>query len=182
MRMNIMLMIAVAVLNAASVYASPVTTQQPAEYPQDLSIENMQIISTEHTADYLAKTGGIASPEGAYRKVAGNWTFELRDQNSRPVGDLNLQLFQTGGVIFGKGVLKNGLREQPATADGSLVEGNTMILNAVALEDTFLFSLKINIGSNNGISGSFKLYMPGGAAPLEGVVEGGSSEPRGFSN
>lgn len=182
MRLNIILVLAVAMLNVAAVWASPVITQQPSDYPQDLSIENMQIASTEHTSEYLAKTSGVASPEGTYRKVAGNWTFELRDQSSRPIGDLNLQLFQTGGIVFGKGALKNGLREQPATADGSLLEGNTLILNAVTLEDTYLYSLSINIGSSNRISGSFKLYKPGGAAPLEGIVEGGSSEPRGFSN
>lgn len=182
MRPNILIALAVAILDLAAVWAAPVITQQPSEYPQDLSIENMQIVSTEHTSDYLAKASGAASPEGAYRKVAGNWTFELRDQSARPVGDLDLQLFQTGGILFGRGVLKNGLREQPATADGSLVEGNTMALNAVTLEDTNLYSLSINIGSNNLISGSFKLYKPGGAVPLEGNVEGGSSEPRGFSN
>lgn len=184
MRINSTILLAVAVLVVSltiAVQASPVTVTPPTEYPQDLSADNMQIASTEHTADYLAKTGGIASPEGSYRNVAGNWTFELRDQRSRPIGDFNLQLFQAGGVVFGKGVLKNGLREQIATADGSLLEGNTMILNAVPLEDTNLYVLSINIGSGNSTSGSFKLFTPGGDAPSTGTIYGGSNEPRGFS-
>ena len=95
---------------------------------------------------------------------------------------LDLQLFQAGGVIFGKGVLKNGLREQPATADGSLLEGTTMILNAVPLEDNNLYALSINIGSGNTTSGSFKLFTPGVDTPMTGSIYGGSNEPRGFSN
>ncbi len=184
MRINGMVLLAAAVFAAyiaTTVNASPVTVIQPTEYPQDLSADNMQIASTEHTSEYLAKTGGIAGPEGSYRNVAGNWTFELRDLRSRPIGDFNLQLFQAGGVVFGKGVLKNGLREQPATADGSLLERNTMILNVVPLEDTSLYVLSINIGSGNTTSGSFKLFTPGVDTPSTGTINGGSSEPRGFS-
>ncbi|MFB3765068.1 MAG: hypothetical protein ACE14P_07445 [Methanotrichaceae archaeon] len=185
MRHNNIILLAVAVLAtclAATVYAAPVIVQQPTEYPLDLSADSMQIVSTEHTADYLARTSGAASSLGSYRNVAGNWTFELRDQRSRPIGDLILHLYQAGGVVFGKGVLKNGLREQPATADGSLLEGITMVLNAVTLEDTNLYVLSINIGSGNATSGSFKLYTPAGGDPLMGTIYGGSNEPRGFSD
>jgi hypothetical protein len=185
MRLNSIILIAVTVLAtclALAVHAAPpVIIQQPTEYPQDLSADNLQIVSTEHTAEYLAKTGGIASPLGSYRNVAGNWTFELRDQRSRPIGDLNLQLFQTGGIVFGKGVLKNGLREQPTTADGSLLQGDTMILNAVTLDDINLYALSITFGIGNTTSGSFKLYMPGKGSPLTGTIYGGGNEPRGFS-
>ncbi len=186
MRFNGLVLLAAAlfILGIAAQAAPSKIIQQPTEYPMDLSAGNMEIVSTEHTAEYLAKTGdaAAANPEGAYRSLAGNWTFELRDQGSRPIGNLNLQLYQVGGVIFGKGALKNGLREQPATADGSLLEGNTMILNAVTLDDTNLYALSININSNNGASGSFKLYTPAGGAPFEGTVYGGSNEPRGFTN
>lgn len=180
---SVLLLMAVVCLVSAASAAPPKQIVEPTDVPVDLSSGNMQIASTEHTAEYLAKTGGTAqpSPEGSYRNVAGNWTFELRDLRSRPIGNIDLQIFQYGGTLFGKGVLRNGLREQPATADGALVEGNTMTLNVISLEDTNLYVLSINIDDSNITSGSFKMFTPAGGEPLTGSIYGGRNEPRTFS-
>ncbi len=184
MRFSSVLLLAVMVCLASVAAASPQNIVQLEPTGMDLSSGNMQIVSTEHTAEYLARTGGTAQPgaEGTYRNVAGNWTFELRSSSSRPMGNIDLQIFQYGGTLFGKGIQKNGLREQPATVEGALVEGNTMILNVISLEDTDLYTLSINIAGGNTTSGSFKLFTPAGGEPQTGSIYGGKNEPRGFSN
>lgn len=181
---SILLLMVIVCLVIAVQAAPPKQIVQPTDVPVDLSSGNMQIVSTEHTAEYLARTGGVAqpSPDGTYGNVAGNWTFELRDLRSRPIGDIDLRLYQYGGTLFGKGIFKNGLREQPATADGALIEGNTMTISVISLEDTSLYVLSINIANSNTTSGSFKMFTPAGGEPLTGSIYGGRSEPRTFSS
>ncbi len=143
-----------------------------------------RIASTEHTPEYLAKTGGVAQPDlygYPYWNAAGNWTFELRDQRSKPVGNIDLQLFQMGNILFGRGAFSEGLRQQPATAEGALMEGNSMTLNVVSLDDVNLYRLSINIGNRNTTSGSFIIFTPAGSTPVQGSIYGGRNEPRTFS-
>ena len=143
-----------------------------------------RIVSTEHTAEYLAKTGGVTQTDlyGSYWKAAGNWTFELRDNNKmRPLGDIDLRLFQAGNEIFGTGIFREGLRQQPVTADGYLAEGNAMVLSVVSLEDVYLYKLIINSNNGNTTSGSFSIFTPAGGAPVTGTIYGGRNEARTFS-
>jgi hypothetical protein len=144
-----------------------------------------RIVSTEHTAEYLAQTGGIVQPDITgypYWNAAGNWSFELMGSNKmRPLGDIDLRLFQVGNLLFGKGTFSEGLRQQPVTADGYLSEGNSIVLNVVSLEDVYLYRLNINSDNGNTVSGSVNIFTPAGGAPLTGTIEGGRNEARTFS-
>lgn len=139
-----------------------------------------RIVSTEHTSEYLAKTGGAVPPEIAgysYWNAAGNWTFRLLDNNKmRPLGDIDLRLFQVGGVLLGKGILSEGLRQQQVTAEGYVAEGNIMVLSVVSLEDVHLYRLNINSDNSKTVSGSFYIFTPAGGEPIKGTVEGGRNE------
>jgi hypothetical protein len=144
-----------------------------------------RIVSTEHTADYLAKTGGIIDPDITgypYWNAAGNWSFELQDSSKmRPLGDIDLRLFQTGNLLFGKGIFSEGLRQQPVTADGYLAEGNSIVLNVVSLEDVNLYRLVINSNNPRSVSGTLYIFTPDGSETIKGSIGGGKNEPRAFS-
>ncbi len=139
-----------------------------------------RILSTEHTAEYLAKTGGAVQPGIAgysYWNAAGNWTFQLKDNNKmRPLGDIDLRLFQVGDALFGKGIISEGLRQQQVTADGYVAEGNYMVLSVVSLEDVNLYRLTATSDNGDTISGSFNIFTPAGGEPTTGTVEGGRNE------
>ncbi len=185
---SILLLIALACFSAASMAALAQQNQQV----DPLGMGSWErIVSTEHTADYLAKTGGAVLPDITgypYWNAAGNWSFELMDNNKmRPLGNIDLRLYQVGSLLFGKGVLSEGLRQQPVTVDGYLSEGNSMILNVVSLEDVSLYRLAINgnnansANSANSISGTLYIFTPAGGEPVSGSVGGGKNEPRTFS-
>lgn len=139
-----------------------------------------RIVSTEHTSEYLAKIGGTVQPDTVgypYWNAVGNWTFQLKDNNKmRPLGDIDLRLFQIGDVVFGKGIISEGLRQQPVTADGYIAEGNSMVLSVVSLEDVYLYRLNIKSDNDNTISGSFNIFKSTGGQPVTGAVEGGRNE------
>ncbi len=144
-----------------------------------------RIVSTEHTSEYLAKTGGVVLPDVTgypYWNGAGNWSFELLDSNKmRPLGDIDVRIFQVGNLLFGTGVYSEGLRQQPVTADGYLAEGNSMVLNVVSLEDVYLYRLTIDSSNQNSISGTLYIFAPAGGEPIKGTVAGGKNEARTFS-
>jgi hypothetical protein len=166
---------------AAQAKAPIINSTSPA--PLDLSPENMKIVSTEHTAEYLAKTGGLAEPSSlAAGSVSGNWSFDLRDAGDRPVASMDLRLFQAGNVVFGSGSLKAFVQNiQAITAYGSLMEVNTLILGVVSLEDVNLYRLTINNVDTNAISGTFNAYSSNGGEPLIGTISGGRNVPRSLS-
>ena len=179
---NILLMLAAIACIMVGAYASPTPTViEPAG--MDLSLGGMQISDPEHTAQYLEMTGGTAKPglQAYGRNLAGNWSFELRDMKSVPVGDIELRLYQSEAAIFGTGVFKQGLNQQIATAEGSLLEGNAMILNVVSLDNVFLYRMTLNSADGNSTSGAFTLYLPTGEAPVKGTVSGGRSDERRIS-
>jgi len=142
-----------------------------------------RIVSTEHTAEYLAKTGGLA--QGDYLatavNVAGNWSFELTDQKSRPAGKIDLRLFQTGSVLFGTGLFKSGLSSTHVTANGYLADGNAMVLGVVSYENSNLYQLFVDSSTSGTAGGSFRAFSPAGGEPLQGTIFGGRNEPRTFS-
>jgi len=149
----------------------------------DLSLDGMQISDPEHTAEYLEMTGGTAKPglQAYGRNLAGNWSFALRNQKSVPIGDIELRLYQSEAALFGTGVFKQGLNRQMATAEGSLLEGNAMILNVVSLDNVFLYRMTLNSADGNSTSGDFTLYLPTGEAPVKGTISGGRSDERRIS-
>jgi hypothetical protein len=179
---NILLMLAAIACIMVGAYASPTPTViEPAG--MDLSLGGMQISDPEHTAQYLEMTGGTAKPglQAYGRNLAGNWSFELRDMKSVPVGDIELRLYQSEAALFGTGVFKQGLNQQIATAEGSLLEGNAMILNVVSLDNVFLYRMTLNSADGNSTSGAFTLYLPAGEAPVKGTIFGGRNDERRIS-
>jgi len=179
---SILLMLAAIACIMVGAYASPTPTViEPAG--MDLSLGGMQISDPEHTAQYLEMTGGTAKPglQAYGRNLAGNWSFELRDMKSVPVGDIELRLYQSEAALFGTGVFKQGLNQQIATAEGSLLEGNAMILNVVSLDNVFLYRMTLNSADGNSTSGAFTLYLPTDEAPVKGTVSGGRSDERRIS-
>jgi hypothetical protein len=179
---KIMLMLAAIAFIMVGAYASP-TPRVIVPAGMDLSLDGMQISDPEHTSEYLEKTGGTALPglQTYGRNLAGNWSFELRNMKSLPVGDIELRLYQSEAAIFGTGVFKQGLNRQMATAEGSLLEGNAMILNVVSQDSVFLYRMTLNSADGNSTSGAFTLYLPTGEAPVKGTVSGGRSDWRRIS-
>ena len=156
--------------NAA--YAAPVIINTTGPAPLDLSPENMQIVSIEHTAEYLAKTGLGDTGGVAAFNASGGWTIELRTTDNKPVGRMNLRLFQVGNLVFGTGTLDTYSNSaQTITAYGATVEGNSISLAVVSLEAVNLYRLAINNANSNDLSGSFNAYSSKGAA-LTGILTG----------
>jgi len=179
---KIILMLAATAFIMVSAYASP-TPKVIVPAGMDLSLDGMQISDPEHTAAYLEKTGGTAQPglQTYGRNLAGNWSFELKNMKSLPIGDIELRLYQSEAALFGTGVFKQGLNRQMATAEGSLLEGNAMILNVVSQDSAFLYRMTLNSADGNSTSGAFTLYLPTGEAPVKGTVFGGRSDERRIS-
>ncbi|MCX6678725.1 MAG: hypothetical protein NTU95_12405 [Methanothrix sp.] len=179
---NILLMLAAMACIIAGACAAP-TPRVIEPEGMDLSLDGMQIADPEHTAEYLEMTGGTARPglQAYGRNLAGNWSFELRDLKSVPVGDIELRIYQSEAALFGTGVFKQGFNQQIATVEGSLLEGNAMILNVVSLDNAFLYRMTLNSADGNSTSGSFTLYLPSGEAPVKGTVSGGRSDERRIS-
>lgn len=152
--------------------AAPVVPPTGPE-PLDLSPDNLNIVSPEHTAEYLAKTGGLAVPGGASMNASGNWSFELRDAGAKPLATMNMQLFQAGNQVFGKGFLRPfGQNDQTITAYGTFSDGNSMGLAVISLEDVSLYRLAVNGADLSNLAGSFTAYSSSGGVPLTGMLSG----------
>ena len=162
--------------------AAPVFINTSGPAPLDLSPENMNIVSTEHTAEYLATVGGLGVAGGmAAFNATGGWSFDLRDDADKPVASIDLKLFQAGNLVFGKGtIMSYGKQDQAITAYGSIAEGNSMNLAAVSLDDVSLYRLVINNANTNTISGNFNAYSSNGAT-LAGILSGGRNVQRQLS-
>ncbi len=163
--------------------AAPVFINTTGPAPLDLSPENMNIVSTEHTAEYLAKVGGLGETGGiAAFNASGGWSFDLRDYANKPVASIDLLLFQVGNMVFGKGtIMSYGKQDQAITAYGSIAEGNSMNLAAISLDDVSLYRLVINNANTNAVSGNFNAYSSKGGAPLAGILSGGRNVQRQIS-
>jgi hypothetical protein len=152
--------------------AAPVIINTSGPAPLDLSPENMQIVSTEHTAEYLAKTGLGDTGVIAAFNASGGWTIDLRTTDNKPVGRMNLRLFQVGNLVFGTGSLDTfGNSAQTITAYGTTAEGNSLSLAVVSLEAVDLYRLAINNANTIEVSGSFNVYSSNGSA-LAGILTG----------
>src|SRR5512136_1073420 len=160
------------ILACFACHAAPIIVNTSGPAPLDLSPENMQIVSTEHTAEYLEKTGlGDAGRMAAFNG-SGGWTIDLRTIDNKPVGRMNLRLFQVGNLVFGTGSLDTfGNSAQTITAYGTTAEGNSLSLAVVSLEAVDLYRLAINNAKTIEVSGSFNAYSSNGSA-LAGLLTG----------
>jgi hypothetical protein len=177
-RNGIVKLLMVLVCLAAAADAAPIVKQTQVIDP--LGADSiMSMPDPEHTAEYYAKMGWLAGG-GAQSSldVSGNWTFELRTLDDKPFGNIDLRLYQYGSLVYGVGALRSGLDSQPVSADGSLAETSTLFLGVVLLQGPELYRFKVGMG-DNGVSGSFEAYGPYGMR--EGIVRGGTNEPRGIS-
>ncbi|HQF16916.1 MAG: hypothetical protein A4E45_01547 [Methanosaeta sp. PtaB.Bin039] len=143
--------------------------------PGDVLGENlgwMDISSTEHTGEYLAKTGGATGSATAYSMydVRGNWSMELRNLNDKIVGSMRLTLTQIGTIVFGAGTMPVEGSNQLITANGAITEG-TMSLAVVSYPQLTLFQMRLPI-SDNRTDGNFDAYSSAGGVPLQGRVIG----------
>ncbi|VVB65133.1 Uncharacterised protein [uncultured archaeon] len=173
----------VVLLACIAAQAAPVIINTSGPAPLDLNPENMNIVSTEHTAEYLAKVGGLGETGGiAAFNASGGWSFDLRDYANKPVASLDLLLFQAGNMVFGKGTIMSfGKQHQAITAYGSLVEGNSMNLAVVSLDDVSLFRMVVNNANTNAASGNFNAYSSKGGASMAGILSGGRNVQRQLS-
>lgn len=145
---------------------------------EDASLGWMNIGSTEHTGEYLAKTGSATGSASAYTSIdtRGNWTFELRSLDEKPVATIWLNLVQIGTIVFGAGTMGT---DQIATANGAIVE-NTLTLNVVSYPSVNLFQMRLNI-AGNATDGSFDYYSSTGGSVIQGKVSGEKDIPRTLS-
>lgn len=164
----------VVLLACFAAQAAPVIINTSGPAPLDLNPENMNIVSTEHTAEYLAKTG-LGEAGGILTfNASGGWSLDLRTMDNKPVGLMNIRLFQVGNLVFGTGTLDtsgNSAQTQTVTAYGTTAEGNSISLAVVSLEAINLYRLAINNANSNDLSGSFNAYSSNGAS-LTGVLTG----------
>jgi hypothetical protein len=169
---SIGVLFSVMLLACITAQAAPVIINTSGPAPLDLNPENMNIVSTEHTAEYLAKTGLGDTGGIAAFNASGGWTIDLRTTDNKPVGRMNLRLFQVGNLVFGTGTLDTfGTNAQTITAYGTTSEGNSISLAVVSLEAVNLYRLAINNANTIDISGSFNAYSSKGAA-LTGILTG----------
>jgi hypothetical protein len=178
MKKNVVVKLLIAlVCLAAAAEAAPIVKRDQVIDP--LGTESlMSMPDPEHTAEYYAKMGWLAG-DGAQTSlnVSGNWTFELRTRDEKPLGNIDLRLYQYGSLVYGIGALRAGFESQPVTADGSLAE-MTLYMGVVSPQGPELYRFRVGV-DGNGAPESFEVYGPYGMR--EGIVRGGRNEPRGFS-
>jgi hypothetical protein len=180
MKWEAILIFLVLLISFGAVAAPIVQQTEPA--PMDLNPDNLNIVSTEHTAEYLAKTGGLAVPGSVSMNASGNWSFELRDAGAKPMASMGVQLFQAGNQVFGKGFLRPfGQNDQTITAYGTFSEGNSMALAVISLEDVSLYRLAVNGADPSNLAGSFTAYNSSGGVPLTGMLFGKREVSRSLS-
>jgi hypothetical protein len=179
----IRVLFSVVLLACFAAQAAPVFINTSGPAPLDLSPENMNIVSTEHTGEYLAKAGSLGDTGGiAAFNAAGGWSFDLRDNANRPVASIDLTLFQASNLVFGKGTISSyGNQDQVVTAYGSIIEGNSMNLAVISLDDVSLYRLAVNNANTNTASGNFNAYSSKGGASLAGILSGGRNVQRQLS-
>ncbi|MGB9901431.1 hypothetical protein [Methanothrix sp.] len=141
----------------------------------------MNIVSPEHTAEYLAKTGGATGSATAYTSIdlRGNWSFELRTLDEKMVGTVNLNLAQIGTWVFGAGTVRGS--NAIATANGAIVD-NMLTLNIVTYPNVEFYNARFNQIGDEGRSatGYFEAYSPSGSMP-SGRITGKKDVPRTLS-
>lgn len=98
------------------------------------------------TSKIVADVPGI-SPAN----VAGNWSIGLSDGQT-----IELDLFQSGARIFGRGILASAPTAERASTSGT-VDGKSMILNVVPESGTMLYVISLDI-SGLDLSSSYTLY------------------------
>ncbi|MCQ8902612.1 MAG: hypothetical protein NQU42_00735 [Methanothrix sp.] len=158
-------------------------TSTPTQYNDSLGegLGWMNIVSPEHTAEYLAKTGGATGSATAPTNIdlRGNWSFELRTLDEKMVGTVNLNLAQIGTVVFGAGTVRG--YNAIATANGAIVD-NMLTLNIVTYPNVVYYQARIDKigGGGTSAAGHFDAYSPSGES-LQGTIRGEKDVPRTLS-
>lgn len=82
---------------------------------------------------------GKITANTAVTNVAGRWHLELSEGRS-----IDLDLFQLGERIFGRGSLSSGTASQPATASGSVLR-SSIIIDVVTENATELYAISLDM-------------------------------------
>ncbi len=151
--------------------------------PLDGGLGWMNIESTEHTAEYLAKVGsGTGDPYSATRlNVAGNWTLDLMDSSGSSSGTIDLILFQSGTLVFGYGKVPSSTAVQAITVSGTIVDDYlTMGIVVLSPPHVFYYQLRnINVGASSA-SGTFDAVSSAGESPVQGTFSASKEEEARF--
>ncbi len=106
-------------------------------------------------ATQRATTVGKTTTSAAAISVKGRWHLELSEGRS-----IDLDLFQLGERIFGRGSMDSGMTSQPVTASG-LMSGSIMNLNVVSESGTVLYAISLDI-SRLYLSSPYTVFRAGG--------------------
>ena len=98
--------------------------------------------------------------------MAGNWSFELRDNKTR---QLALNLIQSEDAVFGEGSVNDGGDTLQASASGS-VEGDKMNLDVTSSGIINLYRLSLTMNGNT-LSGDYRAFSADGQ-PWKGIAHG----------
>jgi hypothetical protein len=104
-----------------------------------------------------------ASPTAS---VAGNWSFQLRDNKNR---FLALTLFQLEDAVFGTGNMNDGGDTMKASASGS-VSADKLSLDVISSGTVNLYRLRLNL-SGSSAAGEYRAFSTKGDS-WTGTVEG----------
>ncbi len=180
MRFTIMIVLYIALV--AMAVNAQMETKTTTQYDDILGegLGWMNIVSPEHTGEYLAKTGGATGSATTYTPIdlRGNWSFELRTLDEKLLGKANLNLAQMGTIVFGSG--RVGVSDNIVTANGALID-NKLTLNIMTYPNVELYVARLDISRNgNSASGYFEAYSSTGGR-IQGKISGRKDVPRTLS-
>jgi hypothetical protein len=101
-----------------------------------------------------SKTEAIV-PDISATNVAGRWHLELSDSTS-----IDLQLYESGNVVFGRGNLTSATTSQWATSNG-VISGNSIRLAVVPSSGTVLYLISLDTVRPS-LGGSYTAFRAGG--------------------
>lgn len=91
-------------------------------------------------------------------KLAGSWSFELRD---RTLKELAVTLFQNEGVVFGTGSMREGNNTMLAAVSGSIEGGDKLNMDLTTLGTINLYKLMLTTNEDSA-SGDYKAFSSSG--------------------
>jgi hypothetical protein len=94
--------------------------------------------------------------------IAGGWRFTLSEGRT-----VDMQLYQSGARIFGRGSITSGLGSQWVTASGEIT-GNSLILDLIPESGTEIYAISVDI-SRLHLPGSYTLFRSN-AVPASGTL------------
>lgn len=114
-------------------------------------------------------TAGKTTTGMAPADAAGSWYLELSEGRS-----IDLDLYQSGARVFGRGSLASGMTAQVVIASGDLV-GSSMILDVVPESGNVLYAISLDVNRLY-LGASYTIFREG-ADPRSGTVKASRIAP-----